>query len=155
MKAFTLIEIILVFAIIGIITTIGIGSFSSYNSSQVFGSGVSEVASLLRIARSRAISQVKPANCGATPLDGYRILFNFSGLAQDYEQDAICGSTVVVMSKKKLPGQLKFQIGPSGISSILFDVSTGTVSAPGNVIINGYGKNSTINIDSTGNVKLP
>ena len=147
---FSLIELVVAFAIIGIITSMSVFTFSSYSRSQVFGAGISEFSSLLNTARSRAISQVKPAICGTSPLDGYKIVITAAG--QDYEQDVVCGGDTYQINKKKLPGKVIFQ---SGLTSVLFDVSTGTVTSPGSVTISGYGKNSTITIDKTGNILLP
>ncbi len=142
-------ELLIVFAFIGIISMMSVVVFSSYNSSQVFGSGMSGFSSLLNIARSRAISQVKPSVCGTNPLDGYKVVITPSG--QDYHLDVVCAGDHLI-TQKKLPGQVSFG---SGLTSVLFDVSTGTVSAPGTITISGYGKTKSIIINNTGNISLP
>lgn len=146
MKAFTLIELLIVFAITGIIAMTGIFTFSSYNSSQVFGTGISEFSSVLNTARSRAISQVKPSSCVGSVLDGYKVVVTVSG--QDYRQYAVCSGVDYIVAIKKLPSQISFT--SDSATSIFFSVSTGAVLSPGVIKISGYGKTNTITIGSTG-----
>lgn len=146
-KGFTLIELVLVFSVIGIITAIGISSFGSYNNSQQFETGLAEFSNFLSITRSKAISQVKPSVCTGT-LEGYRVAVTISG--SNYEQDVLCGGSVFTLTRKKLPDQLTFMSG--SIANISFDVSTGTVLSPGSIAITGFGKTKTVMVDKIGNI---
>lgn len=149
LNGFTLIEILLVFAVIGIITTITVTSFGTYSASQTFGTGVSEFANFMSITRSKSISQVKPSVCSSATLEGYMVALTSS---TDYVQDVICGGNIYQISKKKLPGQVTFLTGSA--SSITFDVSTGTVKNTGSIAIGGFGRTNTIKIDKIGNISI-
>ena len=72
-KGFTLVELMLVFAVTGIITALGVTSFGSYNTTQQFGTSVSEFTNFVSTTRSKAISQVKPPVGSSAPLDGYKV----------------------------------------------------------------------------------
>ncbi|HSW47757.1 MAG TPA: hypothetical protein VLG67_01640 [Candidatus Saccharimonadales bacterium] len=151
MKGFTLIELLIVFGIMGALAIGSITVFSSYNKSQVFGAAVSDFSSFLNTARSRSISQVKPAVCTDTnPLVGYKVAVTISG--QAYSLYSVClGIADSLISTKRLPGQVMFQ---SGQPNILFNVSTGTVSSPGAIVLSGFGSDviATVTIDSNGNI---
>ncbi len=150
MKGFTIIELLIVFAVIGVITTISVGSYSTYNQSQVFNGSVADVFSLLSTAKSKAISQVKPASCSGSLLNGYKVGISPSG--SDYQQDVVCGGISRAIKRGKLPDNVSFD--GSSKPSITFDVSTGSVTDPGSIIISGYGKSSSIVVSKTGNITL-
>jgi len=146
-KGFTLIELAIVIAIIVIISSAGLFSFSSFNRSQLFDTGVSEVTSLLATARSNAFSQVVPSACGSTAISSYKVATTISG--QSYGLYAVCGGDQLI-SAKRLPGQMIFDL--ASIESISFEIATGVVNTPGSIILTGYGKSQTIFINKFGSV---
>lgn len=150
-KGFTLVELLVVIAVISILTALGLSSFGTYSSSQTFGTGVSEFTNFLSITRSKSISQVKPAACGSgDTLEGYKVVITPSG--SDYTQEVACGGRSIVISSKKLPNQVTFVSGSS--ADVLYDVSSGTVLSPGSIGIRGFGKTVTINFDKIGNISI-
>ena len=62
-NGFTLIELIVAFSIISILSSIGIASFIGYNSEQEFRGAYLEFASNVSLAKSNALAQVKPDQC--------------------------------------------------------------------------------------------
>lgn len=74
-SGFTLIELIVVFSVLSIVSTIGIVSFVNYDKAQQLSGSVSNVVSLLNLAKSNSLSQVKPEQCDqpAIVLDGYEV----------------------------------------------------------------------------------
>jgi prepilin-type N-terminal cleavage/methylation domain-containing protein len=144
-KGFTLIELLVVFTIVGILTSVGIASYASYNNNQSVRNAKSDVLNMLSTAKSRAISQAKPPQCGTTSLTGYRV--NFA--TPQYSLVALCGGTTYVLSTQDLPSGVTF--AASSASSVTFAVSRGT-STQNAVTLTGFGKTSTINISSTGNI---
>jgi prepilin-type N-terminal cleavage/methylation domain-containing protein len=71
---FTLIELIVVFSIIGIISAVGIAGFSSFTQEQTLKSTVEDIKSMLSSARAYTYSQLN--TCGnARKFSGYRVYF--------------------------------------------------------------------------------
>ncbi len=148
-KGFTLLELIIIFAISAIILSISVSSFGNFNSSQIFNGAVSDVVSVLNSARSRSISQVKPPQCSSS-LDGYEVKFTTAD--REYEQSALCGGVAVATQQKKLPAQVSFVTGSA--PSVPFNVSVGTVNSPRTIAVTGYGKTSTISINTVGIISV-
>ncbi len=70
-SGFTFVELLVVLAIIGLITTIGIASYNSFNEQRVLDKTAYELKNQLRLARSRAISGEKDCEtCGMAGSDG-------------------------------------------------------------------------------------
>jgi len=75
---FTLIELIIVFSIMVILSAIGIASYVSYSHSAGIDTNMKEFKTMLFTARSRALSQLRDSSCiasGATyELKGYQVV---------------------------------------------------------------------------------
>ena len=149
-SGFTLIELVVVFTIIGIMTALGIASFSSFNGSQSVQVGASDVSNMISTAKSRSISQVKPPQCVGKTLNGYQV--NVTALGPAYTLSVICGGTTYVIDTKDLPFQVTFANGST--ASVLFAVSTGSVSAPATITVSGYGRTKVISVSTTGNISV-
>ena len=62
-KGFTLLELIVVFSIIAILSTIGLASFVNYSKAQILQGSANDIISTLNTAKSKAASQIKPNTC--------------------------------------------------------------------------------------------
>lgn len=144
-KGFTLLELLVVFGIIGILTGISIASYSTFNNTQSLQSAVRDVQNMLSTAKSRAISQVKPDVCGEAPLSGYQVVFS----NPSYTLQVVCGDTNHIIKTQSLPMGVSFAGGSA--ATVFFAISQGT-SAPSVVTLSGYGKTKNITISSTGNI---
>ena len=78
---FTLIELIIVFSIITILSSIGLAGFVAYNHSQTVDTDMKDFKATLFTARSRALSQLRDTSCyhsGFTGqgyvLEGYQVV---------------------------------------------------------------------------------
>ena len=95
---FTLIELIVAFSIISILSSIGIASFVGYNTEQEFRGAYLEFASNISLAKSNALAQVKPDQCtdpvnpsNSKVLVGYRVVIKD---VRTYEIHAECRISV-------------------------------------------------------------
>lgn len=147
---FTLIELVIVFSVIAILSIIGIASFVSYSHSQTLNTATLDVSTMLNTAKSKALSQVKPAqgSCSAQPLDGYKVIV--SRLDGTYEINAICGGNIVLIERKTLPTDIGF--GTVSATTIFFHGLTGSIDGAGTITITGYSMTKSIDISPLGNI---
>lgn len=144
---FTIVEIVVVFAITAILSTIGIASFVTYNQTQILLTAESDLRSTLNLAKSRALSQAKPAQCATQVLSGYRV--NLSLGSRNYTLEAVCSGASYSLQTTTLHPDLMFGAGTNP-TSYFFPVIVSGVSGSGMIIITGYGQSRTITIDSIG-----
>ncbi len=168
-EGFTLLELIIVFAIISIMVTLGIAAFVDYNRAQTLNVAALEVVATLNLAKSRAQSQVKPEDCRNT-LNGYKVGICSRDALKckantnskiKYAFYADCSNENFVSfanTNKTLPTDIIFDSTSTNITSIFFPVLTGGavltggVNGSGRIVLSGYGKTKTITIDSSGNI---
>src|SRR5260221_7288202 len=109
-RGFTLIELMVVFSVMVILSSVGIASFVSYSHSQQVDTNMKELKTSLFTARSRALSQLRDSSCFAPgftgvgyELKGYQVVMccSFVPLCQQqqcnsntnsYELQAVYGS---------------------------------------------------------------
>ncbi len=153
-KGFTLLELIIVFSVISILSTIGIASFVNYSRAQSFQTASASLASTLSLAKSHANSQVKPSQCANEALSGYRvdILSNTT-----YSLSAVCLGTYLIQTTT-LPdnGNIKFNFasGQTTTTSIFFPIITSGVYGAGNIVLTGHGQAKTITVNPQGIITL-
>jgi len=148
-EGFTLAELLIVFAIIAILTSLGLASYTSYNSSQTIQSSASDVATMLNTAKSRSLTQVIPTVCGSNPVTGYQVDIIVN--ARQYTLSAICGGQQV-LTTANLPPNVTFVSGST--PSVFFTISTGTVASTATISLTGYSKTKTITVSQTGDVSV-
>lgn len=174
---FTLIEIIIVFSIIAILSLIGVASFVTYGRVASLQSATSDLSSVLLVAKSRAASQVKPASsqipqCNdQTTLNGYKVVLCptassnvICDIDNSYVMGVICASSSCSDSlcsniipqkieEATLPNNIVFDPGTTS-TSFFYPVISGGVGGAGQIILEGYGNKKTITVDSTGGIKV-
>lgn len=69
-KGFTLIELIIVFSVMVVLSSIGIASFVIYSHSQSIDTTIKDVRTALFTARSRALSQLRDSSCFSNGFTG-------------------------------------------------------------------------------------
>lgn len=163
-SGFTLVELLIVFTILGTLGVVSIASFSSYNTSQQLNSAALDLKNTLEYAKSQAVSQVFtcPAN---NQLMGYR--FNAcctgatcptcSSTGYDYEVDEVCSNgavtTTPVVTTKKLPKGISFVVGGSGgpyTYSFTFNPLSGNVTSGAGTFQIQQGTSATKSISVSG-----
>jgi len=149
MKGFTLIEVLVSFSVIALLSAFSIASFSSYTTSQTFQNAVLNVSSTLALAKSRAISRVKPAACAGQVLNGYFVSFTSS---TQYVFGVLCNTTSYTLQTQQLPQNISFQSGTA--TRIVFSTATAVVANPGQILITGSGMTKKIIVDATGKISV-
>ena len=149
-EGFTLLELIVVFSVIAILSTIGIASFVTYSRTQALDSATLQFENTVNQAKSESLSQVKPDTCPGQ-LSGYEVdILN----STQYSMSVICGSTIGTTTT--LPTNISFTTPPA---TVFFPVLSGGVQVTGissgppwNIALTAYGLTKTVTIDSVGNI---
>lgn len=150
MKGFTLLELLVVIALVGMLTVGSYMSFGSYSKSQGLQTSVADVTQVLNLAKSRSLAQVKPAQCGVQVLQGYQVSVTISGTI--YRLEVVCGTNTYTIDAKTLASPLTF--ANSSANKIFFAVSTAVVNTPGNIVLTGGSQNKTIRVDESGKISV-
>ncbi|RJQ37116.1 prepilin-type N-terminal cleavage/methylation domain-containing protein [Candidatus Microgenomates bacterium] len=164
-KGFTLIEIVIAFSIMAIVSMIGLAAFVDYSRSQSLNNAVNGLVTMFNKAKSSAQSQVVPASC--ISFQGYKVLI-CSGPSvsepcnsnDDYEMDAVCGRTnVLIESIKFTDNNVGFDTSSTTSTSFLFKALSGGVDLSagintGVVRINGFGNHKDISVNKSGNITV-
>lgn len=150
-QGFTFIELLVVFSITAILSTLGIASFLSYSRSQDLRNATYDLSTLLNSAKSNSQAQVKPSDkCStADTLNAYKVYVCCVGggcpacvdSSDDMELVVSCGSKPdqVVISKKFPHGiSVNTQVGQTTSRSFSFMPLNGGISGAGQVVLNGY-----------------
>lgn len=155
-RGFTLIELIVVFTVIAILSTIGVASLASYSQAQTLQQSSNDLITTLNTARASAISQVKPSQCLSSTLDGYSVSINLAG--NSYTLNVICsGATIPLTTAKKLSSGISFNPAtgtpPTTTTNVFFSLLTSGVTGSGNIVLSGYGRTRTITVSSIGGIQ--
>lgn len=171
-KGFTLIELIVAFSIVAILSVVGIASFVSYSRAQAVDAEAEQVIAALNLAKAKAQAQVKPEGCTTSTdparhytLNSYR--FFVSNSNERFRVRAMCvppGGSVAQEFDIDLEGTSQdYHQVPSpiditaSIANIDFNVISGDVSADATITLTGNwtGQNivKTITIQRNGNIQ--
>ena len=164
-RGFTIIEILVVFALVAILSGVGLVSFVTYSRSQQLNQTANDMKLMISQARSSAQSTVKTntdmngdkVDCYNQPDGQYETLVGYS-IVVDNDQLQIKLNCEILPAKTfrsiVLPRNISFT-GASTCGIILFNSLTSQVSgAPCSFVISGYGLSKTLSIDATGNVNI-
>lgn len=144
---FTLIEIIVVFSILSVLSAVGLASFVTYSRTQAVTNERNNLILTLNVAKARAQSQVKPSNCDTQTLNGYQVSINT--INNTYSLIADCSTADAVISTTRLSSNITFQ--STSETTYSFPVLTGGVTG-GTIVITGYGIVQTINVNTNGTI---
>lgn len=149
-EGFTLLELIIVFTVIAVISTMGIASFVSYSRNQALVQAGSSLENTLNLARSNSLSQVKPSVCTGNILSGYQV--DLDTLNNKYTLSVVCLGLHTIQTTS-LPNGITFS-SQTTASSIFFPViSSGVTGGGTKIVLTGYSKNFTVNIDTNGIIR--
>lgn len=129
-NGFTIIELVVAFSVIIVLSLAGIAASVSYSRAQSLTTAVQELKSVLNQAKSYAQSQYKPDECEDYALEGYKVTINES--SDEYALFPICGDVDLEMSKKSLPNDVEFGEAAGNSSGYFtFPVLTGGINGDG------------------------
>lgn len=158
-RGFSIIELLVAFSMVSVLSTIGYVAFVSYSKRQIIVQTAANVKQAVDLARFNAASSVKqPSVCVADELYSYKLNFclNVPSCAPaSYEMVAICGSREEVLESKVFPENVAASNvpGSNNCSTIIFDLISGNSQGlPCEMYINGYGNQNKVSIDSIGHV---
>lgn len=156
---FTLIEIIIVFTVLAILSVIGIASYTKYNQAQILNNEASNLGTAIKVARSMALSQVKGSSvCVSSSLSGYQVQIYVNGLpskANTYETYAVCSDqTRNLITSYKLAPNISINPAPATTITLIFSpVITGGLTQ-GVIVLSGYSNTKTITIKPDGRIDI-
>ncbi|MDE2026449.1 MAG: prepilin-type N-terminal cleavage/methylation domain-containing protein [Patescibacteria group bacterium] len=166
-KGFTLIELIVVFSVIAILSMAGLAAFVTYSRQQTINTVAQDIKTMIFNARSRASSQVSLCASGQK-FGGYLVLFcpktdacAACNVSSGYQLDIRCdgADSLVAGTTKALPAYVS--VGTTS-HTLLFNPISGTVSSPcdsptsssWNVSVSGWGKTTpAIYVNANGIIK--
>ena len=150
-QGFTLIELIIVTALIGILSAVGTAGLVDYTRTARLNAAANELVTTLNTAKSNSLSQLKSNPLCVGALDGYKVVITNT---KTYDLYVVCGGAdFPVMSTKSLPDNITFSGATS--ASLLFSVLTGKVVGPGTIVLSGFGKTRVVTVDPIGVIKTP
>ncbi|MEK7450905.1 MAG: prepilin-type N-terminal cleavage/methylation domain-containing protein [Patescibacteria group bacterium] len=159
---FTLIELVVAFSVIALLSTVGIASFVNYSRSQALTVSAKDLVNTLNLAKSRSLSQVLPSQCSGQSLVGYevRLCISTQSCASgiNYELNVVCsGSIYSAIETKNLPVNINFDTVKTTTTSFIFPVLTGGVKmngGDGTIVLSGYyGQEKIITVSNSGIIK--
>ncbi len=143
---FTLLEILMVIAIMGILITIIISSFSILNKSQALEKSVRQGASIVSQARSLTLSSKEDSNYGVHFESSTLTLFKGSTYsALDGSNITTSLNNLVLITNIALTG---------GGSDVVFERLNGSINTPGTITYTLGSKTKSLTISGTGLIEV-
>jgi prepilin-type N-terminal cleavage/methylation domain-containing protein len=165
---FTLIELVVAFSIMAVLSTIGVVSFVNYSRTQTLQQAVNDLTTALGTAKSMSVAQITTPNVGGGDLKcfsgqsfgGYGITTTTGTNPNSYKLYIQCSGVKNYAVSTPLPKYISFS-SSSTTSDVFFPILIGGVVGNGNIVLDGsalgltVGSSSkTINIDQWGNIKV-
>lgn len=159
---FTIIELLVVFAVIAILAGIGVASFVSYSRSQQVNQTANNLKLLINEAKFNSLSVVKStksedgtiASCGSNVLLGYSVSVinsNQLRLIQECEGDSSIIKTVTLPSGLTV---VSAQPSQNCVDVRFGSLSSSVTGVPCSIRVSGFGQVKTISVDAVGNTSV-
>nr|MBI5456079.1 prepilin-type N-terminal cleavage/methylation domain-containing protein [Candidatus Levybacteria bacterium] len=158
LHGFTMIELIVVFLVMAVLSTVGIASFVDYSRAQVLQQAANDLVNTLNTAKTRTVSQNKPIECPSTSvLQSYSVTINTG--AGTYSLNVTCSGVTTPLSTTPLTRDVSFNSAsdtpPTTTINVIYPVLTGGVRGTGNIVLMSFNKTKTITISSSvGNISV-
>jgi prepilin-type N-terminal cleavage/methylation domain-containing protein len=156
---FTLIELVVVFTVMAILSTIGVASFVSYSRSQALDQAANDLVQALNTAKSLSASQLKSVSknnvtlqCSNQTLHGYGVQIIKNANPKYYALYIQCVNSnsqlgpIVSDPKLQVPIPTDITLTTS-VASVFFPILSGGIVSDGDsIILSSYGNTKTINL---------
>lgn len=159
-KGFTLIEILVVFSIVAVLSGIGIASFASYSRTQQLNQTANNIKLLVNQARFNALSAVKTnkdqngntVTCGNESFVGYSV----SVIGNDQVKLSLQCTNIGALIAKSMTMPKGYAIGNGTTCvDIHFDSLSSTGSGiPCQIVLTGYNMEKIVSVDAAGNASI-
>jgi prepilin-type N-terminal cleavage/methylation domain-containing protein len=133
-SGFTLIELIVAFSIMAVLSVVGIASFVTYSRTQAVDNEVNQLVAALNKAKAKAQSQVNPCT-GQRTLIGYRV--QLSTVSNTHQLQAVC-------RQSGLPDNYVSEALYTLPASVVIDSSTSPTVYSYNVLSSGFNSGTIV-----------
>ena len=140
-KGISIIEILVVIAIIGILSGVSAGAYFYFKKGANFDLSAQQVANLIRRAQNKSIAMENDDAWGINITSQQAIIFkgtNFSGRNQSFDEKTTLTEIMTV----------------SGSSQFIFNKFTGFPISPGSLIVDNGSASKTIQVNAKGFVNF-
>lgn len=157
---FTLLELVVSFGIIGVLSVIGFASFTAYSRSQILDQAATQVRTALEETKFNSLSRVKPSFCLDTePISGFEFILceTVDGTCTgDYEVRALCtttdGNLYGTVLSNSFPAAVQIEVSGQTCEKVPYNILHGFEGEPCQIVLQAYSNKKTISVDGTGNV---
>ncbi|MBU2632354.1 prepilin-type N-terminal cleavage/methylation domain-containing protein [Patescibacteria group bacterium] len=149
-EGFTLIELLISVTVLGILSVIGLASYVDYSREAALESARASLKSTLYDARSRALSQKKPASCtnASEELKGFRVVI----WEEDYKMQVVCNVNRDIFAFKKYGINIR-KSDPTTNVNVFFPILTGAAGNDYSITLESFGKTKKIIVNKAGTIK--
>jgi prepilin-type N-terminal cleavage/methylation domain-containing protein len=162
-EGFTLIELVVVFTVIAILSTIGTVSFVSYSRSQTLNQAANDLMQTLNTAKSLSGSQLKILSKNgiswqcqdSQTLNGYGVLISTTNRYYSLYIECIRGEVKTQYPdpgssndwRTPLPNSVSFDASSTNITNVFFPILSGGIISNGDsIVLSSYGNMKTIRV---------
>ena len=145
-RAFSVMEIIVVIAVLGLIASLVLAQFNKIRSTQVLNNSVATVLSSLHKARSQTSASINSSVYGVHFQSDQVILFT----GTTYTAGTSSNESIAIIS----PATISSISLTGGASDLYFNRLSGAPSKTGTVTVTASSVSKIITIDATGNVSV-
>ena len=162
-NGFTLIELVVAFSIMAVLSTVGVVSFVNYSRTQTLNQAVNDLVTALGNAKSMSVAQSTTSSIksislkcsGGKSFGGYGITTTTATTPDSYNLYIMCSGTEVSSVSVFLPKNVSFD-SSSTTSDVFFPILIGGVVGDGAISLKDSFNSplKTINIDPGGNIQI-
>lgn len=150
-----MLELLVVFSIIGMLAGVGFAAFTNYSRSQILDQAVQDLKTAVSSTKFNAVSSVKPDSCASANkiLNVYQVVF--TPAENTYTINAVCESLTVTVATKIFPAALTMVTPETTCTTLSYNTLSGYENGTGcMVVLSAYGRTKNVVIDVGGNASI-